>query len=469
MSTARQCLSLRMLALIAVIIVVMVAATSRIGMDLDVDVLDHGRLKSVRIFSPQQDHRGFVLLLSDASGWRSSDTRLARLLADAGTYVAGIDSAQLTSALDADSPCNFADGDLENLSRFIQAYLHRPVYDAPLLVGRGAGAALAYATLAQAPPTTFSGALSIGFEPQLQGNHPPCSANALRTVAQGTQWGLVPPADDALAWTVMQTDPASAATKKFVAAVPGARMIELPSAAHPGFSDAAWRKTLLDAMHSGWPDIGTTAVATLEPDLPVTEVPATRTLTVDDRFALLLSGDGGWAGLDRGVAEALAAQGVPVAGLDTLRYFWTARTPDSIASDLDHLLHRYAQQWHRTRAIVIGYSQGANVLPAALNRLPPATTQMIDSTVLMGLQTHAAFEFHIGNWWHISERDPSTDPELARLRIPALCLYGTEEHDSACPLTHNPVIQVQQLQGGHHFDGDYTALASRILAYHAGA
>ncbi len=43
-------------------------------------------------------------------------------------------------------------------------------------------------------------------------------------------------------------------------------------------------------------------------------------------FAVILSGDGGWAGLDKKVAAALAAQGIDVVGIDSLRYFWSERT-----------------------------------------------------------------------------------------------------------------------------------------------
>jgi type IV secretory pathway VirJ component len=42
---------------------------------------------------------------------------------------------------------------------------------------------------------------------------------------------------------------------------------------------------------------------------------------------VLISGDGGWASIDKGIAKALVARGVPVAGLDSLRYFWSERTP----------------------------------------------------------------------------------------------------------------------------------------------
>src|SRR3546814_3102258 len=88
-----------------------------------------------------------------------------------------------------------------------------------------------------------------------------------------------------------------------------------------------------------------------------------------DSFAVLLSGDGGWAGLDKDVGEALKMHGIPVVGIDSLRYFWGKRTPDGLAQDVDRIIRYYAQRWHRHHVLLIGYSQGANVLPFAYNRL----------------------------------------------------------------------------------------------------
>ena len=102
-----------------------------------------------------------------------------------------------------------------------------------------------------------------------------------------------------------------------------------------------------------------------------------------DTFAVLLSGDGGWAGLDKAVAGELVAKGVPVVGLDSLRYFWTPRTPSGLAADLDRILEYYAAHWHKTHAVLVGYSQGADVLPFAVNRLNEASQRLLAQVVLM--------------------------------------------------------------------------------------
>ena len=48
------------------------------------------------------------------------------------------------------------------------------------------------------------------------------------------------------------------------------------------------------------------------------------------RIALLITGDGGWAQLDKEVSAALEARGVPVVGLNSLKYFWGERTKEAL-------------------------------------------------------------------------------------------------------------------------------------------
>ena len=195
------------------------------------------------------------------------------------------------------------------------------------------------------------------------------------------------------------------------------------------------------------------------------EVPAAAGTTSGDRFALLLSGDGGWAGLDEEVATALSARGIPVVGLDSLRYFWTARTPEGVAADADRIIRYYLAKLGKSKVLLIGYSQGADVLPFAVNRLPPATRERVALAVLLGMSEHALFEFHLSSWVSDDATGPATLPEVNRIAgTPLLCVYGADEDDSLCPRLDSRRFKVVQVKGGHHFNGDYTGLARVILA-----
>jgi len=180
---------------------------------------------------------------------------------------------------------------------------------------------------------------------------------------------------------------------------------------------------------------------------------------------VLVSGDGGWAGLDKEVAAGLAARGIPVVGLDSLRYFWKARTPDGFAADLDRLLRFYADRWHKSRALLVGYSQGADVLPFAVNRLSVEARGLVARAVLLAPAEKAAFEFHLTNWIGRNSGDIAVRPEIDRLDLDrVVCVYGEDEADeSPCRTLPGPA-RARALPGGHHFNGAYGDLVREITA-----
>ena len=157
--------------------------------------LSHGRFKDLTVYSPAGPATSFVLLLSGDAGWNAAADALAAQLAQQGAMVTGIDYRAFKAALEADgADCVFPDGDLENLSHFVQAYFHNTTYLAPLLVGLASGGSMAYAVLAQAPKDTFAAALSIGFCAHIAMDKPLCKGSGLELThgARGSGLDLRP-------------------------------------------------------------------------------------------------------------------------------------------------------------------------------------------------------------------------------------------------------------------------------------
>ncbi|HYM61323.1 MAG TPA: AcvB/VirJ family lysyl-phosphatidylglycerol hydrolase [Thermoanaerobaculia bacterium] len=201
-----------------------------------------------------------------------------------------------------------------------------------------------------------------------------------------------------------------------------------------------------------------------EAPLPIIEVPATQ--GTSDTLVVLVSGDGGWAAIDKAIAKALATKGMPVAGLNALQYFWTKRTPEQASRDLEIIVERYTERWKMSRVVFIGYSRGADVLPAMINRLPEATKARIRLIALLGPSPKVQFEFHMADWL----RDPASGelvkPEVDKLRgQKILCLWGEDDKDSLCSGLAGEGISVVTLKGSHHFDGGYERLAGIILEH----
>jgi type IV secretory pathway VirJ component len=248
-----------------------------------------------------------------------------------------------------------------------------------------------------------------------------------------------------------------------VAQVGGAESVLLPGVDHAGATGKAGLTPLLAAHEKltrgqaavvSAPDSGVA-------DLPLVLVPST---TASDTMAVLLSGDGGWAGIDKQLAAKLSAAGVPVVGLDSLRYFWSARTPEGLAQDLDRVMRSFAAQWKKTRVLLIGYSQGADVLPFAVNRLPATSSGLLAHTVLIGPGEKASFEFRLSNWMTKNNAGMPLMPELKKM-APAKtwCFYGTDDRETLCPQVPPEFVTPVPMAGGHHFDGIYQKLADQIL------
>jgi type IV secretory pathway VirJ component len=178
-------------------------------------------------------------------------------------------------------------------------------------------------------------------------------------------------------------------------------------------------------------------------------------------LAIVLSGDGGWRDLDKTIAENLRDRGVSVVGWDSLRYFWHERTPEELARDLDGVITSHVQKWNARAVGLIGYSFGADVLPFAYNRLPPATRARVKQVSLLGFSPNADFQFHVTAWLGV-ESSAHALPDRARSGARPFellqCFYGEDEDDTACPDLKSRGAEVIATSGSHHFDGDYPRL-----------
>jgi type IV secretory pathway VirJ component len=442
--------------------------------------LSHGRFHDLLVYTPEGTATSVALFLSGDQGWTAATDRMARLLTQRGALVAGIDFAKLKANLEADGDaCVFPDGDLENLSHFVQAYYHAPNYLAPVLVGYAGGGTLAYATLAQAPRNTFAAALTLGFCPTLELDKPLCKGAGLEFKPSAHDHGvdLLPLRRLGNPWVTLQgaDDLACpiAAAREFTSQMQGAALVTLPHVTHDFSAASPWAPQY-SAAYSVLATQNPTRVAPPPAslsDLPIIEIAAQvpgaprPVSAASDTFAIFMSGDGGWAGLDQDVAAALAANGIPVVGLDSLRYYWTARSPEGLAADTDRMIRYYLPYFGKQRVLLIGYSQGADVLPFAVNRLPAATRARVALAAVMGMSEHALFEFHLTSWVSDDNSGPATLPEIERISgVPLLCIYGADETDSLCPKLDPKRFHVVKLKGGHHFDGDYAGLAREIIS-----
>jgi len=444
--------------------------------------LPAGRFGTVTVYIPEGTPQSVAIFLSGDGGWNLGVVSMARALTtNLGAVVIGVDIRQYFGALGKaaqreNAPCQLIAGDFENLSHQIQKEIGMFVYHVPVLIGYSSGATVVYATLVQSPPGTFAGALSMGFCPDQDFAGAALCPGAGLHYTHGKKNDLIfePAKTLKQPWIAFQGQKdqvcSPAAVDTFAADTPGGEVIRLPLVGHGFGVERNWMPQFIDAYKSITARVETHPERPPDIDnLPVNEVRAES--SASEAMALLITGDGGWAGLDQELAARLAADGVPTVGLNSLKYFWTGRTPDETAQDVARIMRHYLAAWNKQRVLLVGYSFGADVVPFVVNRLPPDLRARVATVSLLGVDSNASFEIKIASW--VGADDASgrqTRPEVAAMAgVPVLCIYGDGETDSICPglatgPEHNQV-SLAEIGKGHHFSGEYAALADRILAF----
>lgn len=430
-------------------------------------LLSHGRFNQVSVRRPLKEPARIIIWLAGSTMPAEQRRLSAQTLRDDGALVAIVDTQHLIAAIQADTDpddtCPFSVGDIENFSRFVQAYYHLPTYRLPILIGDGEGSALAYAIAAQSPEHLLAGLITDELCPTTLPPHLICGPGVIASQATIQPAPLFLPFLLAPANATPQCSAEN--TAHFANSIHAARTIKR-------LVNGQWLPGLRAAVRSlgAQPNISLPPPPADLKGLPIIEVNINDDEEGEkteydhaDTFAIFVSGDGGWAGIDKEVAEGLAEAGIPVVGVDSLRYFWSRRSPSEFATDLDRLARFYQQRWKRKRIIFVGFSQGADVLPAALNHLSQDTREMTRMIVLMSLGKQADYEFHVSNWVVSDHSGLPIAPDIEKLPIATtLCIYGVDDDDSICPTLPTEYHRIG-LPGDHHFNDDYRLLSRIIL------
>ncbi|QGA37656.1 virulence factor family protein [Burkholderia glumae] len=385
--------------------------------------LPGGRYGDVTVVRPDGEVRGFVVLYSAAGGWRAADQATAEALAKAGALTVGVDTARYAANLaKTKESCHELVGDAEAVSHQLERQLKTPRYFAPIVAGIGQGGTLARQVLAQAPENTISGAVAVAPAARLD-----------------PRFKMCPP------------DPTVSRRKI------------------PGFVDTAASGDVERLVTLLAPHLRDGSADQLDvSDLPLVELPAAPggAAAGSGLLAIVISGDGGWRDLDKTIAEALQKDGVAVIGWDSLRYFWSEKTPAQTSHDLARVMQTYMARWHASHVALIGYSFGADVMPFAYNRLPPSLKDKVAVISLLGFAPAADFQIRVTGWLGMPASDKALQvrPEFDKLPLARVqCFYGATEEDTLCPALAKTGAEVIKTGGDHHFGGDYIALERRIL------
>lgn len=197
--------------------------------------------------------------------------------------------------------------------------------------------------------------------------------------------------------------------------------------------------------------------------LPVVELPAADNRS--DVLAIFLSGDGGWADLDKSLGEAFQQRGISTVGFDCLKYFWKERQSAEVSRMLETVMRHYLQAWNKKRVLLAGFSFGACWMPFLINRLPADLSARVQFCVLLGPSDFVNVEVHVMDWMGDERRPGALEvlPEALKITKPLLCVYGTEEDDTICPRLKGSNVTVLPMPGDHHYNYNYDPVIETIF------
>lgn len=181
-----------------------------------------------------------------------------------------------------------------------------------------------------------------------------------------------------------------------------------------------------------------------------------------DASIIFLSGDTGLRSWSLGgrVAQQLAAAGYAVTGVDTFVAFSEQKTPEQTAELLARAMLAADARNPGGPIVLMGQSFGSDILPIAVDRLPPTFRARISKIILIVPGSQAYLRVSPGEIAGIAPADVDLAPLALRLpNVPITCIYGIKETDSLCPVfSHLSNAAVIGMPGGHPLDRDAKAV-----------
>jgi type IV secretory pathway VirJ component len=409
----------------------------------------------LQVVAPQEEPNAFVFVIAKKDGIAGDRADEIEDFVENGAAVAAVTPEEVVAAARAETgDCFYLFGAIEEISHEAQRQLGAEHYRLPVIVGAGTtGGTFAYLSIAGAPDNSGAGAVALDVDLHALDTGKSICGSAEATEKKPGVFDYKPASDLPGALTlILGADPNP--MQKSVLDADTAAALKVEAGADDRLDDVL---SAAQAMSE--------AASTEVGDLPIVELPAPKARTL----GIFLSGDGGWRDIDKDIAEELNRNDIAIVGLDSLRYFWTQKSPADIARDISHIADTYSKRWKTTRVALLGFSFGADVIPFAWPRVTPDMQSATDLVALLSIDDMASFQISVSSFIGAeSATDRPLRPLLARLpKSRTMCFFGADEKadgETACTAPELTGASIVERPGGHHFDGDYQAIARLILA-----
>jgi type IV secretory pathway VirJ component len=416
-----------------------------------------------------------ILMISGDGGWNIGMADFAKSFTDKSTLVVGVDIIRYYKDLrPRKEDCYMVSSDFVELATAIERKYGFTGYIPPVIMGYSSGATLVYGILAQARPGVIIGGISLGFCAEIDLPKRLCQTNGLseKVITAGKSYLLQPDVRLGNPWIVLQGKKDKICNFDsaviFVKKTADAELIVLPETGHE-FSRTSefmpqW-KAAYNKLIAKYQTAQTQALATGRfVSFPISIIKE-KTPFPNAPIILFFSGDGGWLGFENNISEKVGAYGIPTIGIDTKKYFWARKTPEKCASDMAEILNFYSNEWGKNQFIIIGYSQGAEVIPFIISRFPDQLKTKVSAVVMLSPETYTDFEIHITNMIGLGSRQNKYNviDEIKKLqKINILSIYGDGEKSPMPDLLKAALTKVVFIPGDHHYHANATLIVKTM-------
>ena len=186
----------------------------------------------------------------------------------------------------------------------------------------------------------------------------------------------------------------------------------------------------------------------------------------NNKLVIYLTGDGGWNKFSQKLTQEFENKGYGVVSLNTLKYFWKRKTPDSFAQDIEYLANYYMGEWSKNSVIIVGYSFGADVAAFLPERLSKNLLAKMNHIVLLSPSASSDFVINLSDLIGDSKntmRKYKVEPELNKTTFPIVCIFGRKEDlKLKSTLIKKNSLTIIELPGSHQYKNDIALLVKRI-------
>ena len=215
--------------------------------------------------------------------------------------------------------------------------------------------------------------------------------------------------------------------------------------------------------------ITSTFIVKAQEQNPISDFPLQLSIShgIHDELVIYVTGDGGWNSFNQQLVNQLEQEGYGVVALNSRKYFWSGKSPELFARDLELLSNYYLKAWGKSGLIILGYSFGADVASFIPSRVSSKLQKKIKKIALISPSASTDFVIRLSDLVGETEnlnRKYKVSTEIEHSSLPEVCTFGQDELKVLKEgLKSNNNLKIITLPGDHRYQNNFVSLVKTLL------